>query len=75
MVAPNPILIEPETPAWWKRAVLQIQQTFVLAKRPLQLTGYTTANLPDAAQWKSCLVYDLTTNGVKVSNGATWNAL
>lgn len=75
MVAPNPILIEPESPAWWKRAVLQIQQTFVLAKRPLQLTGYTTANLPGADQWKSCLVYDLTTDEVKVSDGATWNAL
>lgn len=74
-IAPNPIIIEPETPAWWKRMALQLQRLFVMANRPLQLTGYTTANLPDPGQWKMCLVYDLTDDLVKVSDGATWNAL
>jgi len=75
MVAPNLIIVEPETPQWWKRAAERFERLFVAANRPLQLTGYTTANLPDPAQWKACLLYDLTDDMVKVSDGATWNAL
>lgn len=71
----NPITIEPATPDWWKRAALLLGTTFVRRNRPLELQGYATADLPNPAQWRRHLVYDLTTDTVKVSDGATWNAL
>lgn len=75
MVAANPILIEPETPAWWKRAVLSLNTAFLQTNRPLQLKGYATADLPDPAQWVGCIARDLTLNQPVYSDGANWNAL
>jgi len=75
MVTSNPILIEPETPAWWKRAALSINTAFVQAQRPILLAGYATADLPDPAQWAGCFARDLTLNQPVYSDGATWNAL
>ncbi len=69
------VVIEPGTPEWWKRAALSFERLFVASGRPLQLPGYTTAQLPDATAWRGCLVYDETTDQVKRSNGVTWNAL
>lgn len=42
---------------------------------PLPLQQTATADLPPAADHKGKLVYDLTTNTVKFSNGTTWTAL
>lgn len=69
------MVIEPGTPEWWKRAALSFERLFVAAGRPLQLPAYDTVDLPDAARWRGCLVYDGTTDQAKLSDGVTWNAL
>lgn len=40
--------------------------------RPLPLASYATADLPDATLWEGSIVYDLTTQTVKWSNGTAW---
>ncbi len=72
---PNPIIIEDETPQWWKRAALSLGRSFMLNDRPSQLKGYATADLPSPAKWRGCMAYDLTLNQPVYSDGATWNAL
>lgn len=71
----NPIIIEPDTPQWWKRAVLSIANSFIQAGRPAQMQGYATTDLPDPAKWRGCIAYDLTADTFVGSNGVTWNAL
>ena len=39
---------------------------------PLPLKQYATADLPAAASYEGCIVYDSTTNTVKWSNGSVW---
>ena len=70
-----PIPIEPATPDWWKRAALLLGTTFVRANRPVQLKGFETADLPNPAQWRGALAYDLTLDQPVYSDGVTWNAL
>jgi hypothetical protein len=42
---------------------------------PLKTMNFTTGGLPAAASHTYAIVYDTTTGGLKVSDGATWNTL
>lgn len=39
---------------------------------PKRVYACTTANLPPAANWPYCVVFDTTANVLKTSNGASW---
>lgn len=42
---------------------------------PIRLQRLATTSLPNAADWPGGIVYDSTTAGVKLSDGATWAAV
>lgn len=71
----NPVVIEPGTPEWWKRAALSLGLTFLRRNRPVEMKGYLTPDLPNPEQWRGHMAYDLTLDQPVYSDGVTWNAL
>ncbi len=68
------VRIEPETPQWWKRAALQLEQVFapINPTGPQRLKGYATASLPNPASWPYSICYDLTLQQPVYSDGSSW---
>jgi hypothetical protein len=65
-----------DAPLWFNRVFRSVKEALSdIWPTPLRLKDYATADLPAAADWTQGLVYDSTTDTVKVSDGSTWDEL
>ena len=66
----------PDTPSWLDPLLRRITQGLREPwDSPLRLKSLATAELPLAADYPGGIVYDSTTTGLKLSDGATWSAV
>lgn len=75
MVAPNLPAIEPGAPSWFQRWAMRLPDFFVsrYPGYPVRVPTYAaTANLPAAAAFSGCLVFNTALGQPCVSDGAFW---
>jgi len=70
-------VLEPDTPEWFKRWYLRALQFFwpLTPSRPQPLYHLPTADLPSAADYPYCIMFDETLGAVIFSDGATWSPI
>lgn len=77
MVAQSSIVVEPNSPDWFRRFVLRALQYFLprTPDGPIKVMDYATVDLPLATNNPYAIVFDKTLGTLVVSDGTNWVSL